>query len=162
MSKNKDKKKEAVTIDIIRATIWDAPAIADMWRDMMKEITVPETELPLDGKESERFLENLVLKFKLPSQIIFVAKSNFRTIGFIMGYLHYYNFSKNLLGYTEYFFINKKFRSNGIADALIDTFYRDCEVKGAIASDFVTTRPDIWKRKGYKQIMSTFRRKKGE
>ena len=155
------KLKKDLTVDIQRATIWDCPAIAELWGKMMKEVTPQELNLPADGKETERFLKSLTAGIDLQTNSIFVAKSNFRIIGFIQSYIYVWKFTPHLACFTDSLYVLDKFRHKGIGEALIQTMKTDTATKGAIVWDFTSVRPKVWEKKGYKTIMTVHRQMKG-
>lgn len=156
-------EKEKNDIIYRDATVWDAYAIADMWKEEADEVEL--FGRTYNKIEKEKFFINIIAKIyeKSKGNLILIIEKNKETIGFVLSYPYLPKYGYNgYIGFTEAVYIKKKHRGGGLFDDIIDyilNFFRKIEIKQV---EFQTNYSDrlfkIYKRKGFVPSDITFRK----
>ena len=145
-----------------RATVWDAPAIADMWELEMEEMQMLGRYC--DAVEKEKFFVSLVTRIKTPDvNIVYVAEKDKKLISFILGYIYRNNYgSSDLIGFCEHRYVYPEYRKTKVATKLL-AILKDMGIRmGAEQFEFVVPYREglvkVYKRMGYNPVQIIFRK----
>lgn len=139
---------------IIRnATIWDARGIVAMWARMQEEIAIPQRYA--DKTQQERFYVSLMVKIYKKDHCILVAEDDKKLIGFIMGYVHYFEYGiSDLIGNCDHVWVHPNYRGGNIMKDLVKQLVVFGKKLGIKSCEFITVYDEklvkAWSNRGFK------------
>lgn len=152
---------DITNINYRKATIWDIHTLTDMWAKMMDEVKL--VGRCADDEQRERFFLGHILKLKSNDCYTIIAEDDGKPVGFVTGYIHYYEYgSSKLIGTCDNLYVEPKYRTPGgkISLKLVDDLIYWVNSMGAEEYEFLTKYNEreikVWKRRGYIPVQVTF------
>ncbi len=149
-----------------RAMIWDATALTVLWERLHTE-AITRTSMRKEYANAKNIFLILIFRLESPDWDIFVAEDDGVIIGFIMGNIHYPTYNPcHLVATGDAFYIEPKYRGQGIHKKLFDNMLQCAAEKGVEEIEFLgcyTPRMiKFYDSMGYVPVQVIYRKKEKE
>ena len=134
-----------------------------MWVMMHKEITERQALLDENSDVKNLFVQ-VLYRVEDPNWVVLIAEKEGKTVGFIMGFVHWPQYSKcHVIGTVEALYMNEDHRGNGEYKQLINEIEKIGKEKGVKEHEFTCAYNSkmirFYENLGYEPVQVVLRQK---